>query len=105
MRHDQDPGRINSEKALDLELAHLRADNDRRSAAQHRGVNVVTMLPVAVGGDLGKPRLETMLKIPDHDHIGHFQHLAGRAELPDKLDTSGLKLFDPTTAPSGPALL
>ncbi len=93
MRHDQDSRRINSEKALDFQLAHLRADDDRRGAAQHRGVKGVAMLPVTVGGDLRKPGLQAMLEIPDHDHIGHFQHLAGRAELPDEFDTGGLKLL------------
>ena len=74
-------------------LPALRADNDRGGAAQHGCIKRVAMLPVAVGGNFRKPRLQAMLEVPDHDHVGHLQHLAGRAELPDKLDAGGLKLL------------
>src|SRR5581483_4187965 len=63
MRDNQDARGVNSEEALDLRFADLRADDNRGSTAEDRIVESVAVLPVTVAGDLGKPGLEAMLQV------------------------------------------
>ncbi|WP_325017077.1 hypothetical protein [Bradyrhizobium sp.] len=93
MRHDQDPRRVNPEETLDFLFTRFGSDNDRGSPTQDRGIKRVAVLPVAIPGHFRKPGLQAMLEVPDHDHVGHFQDLAGSTELPNEFDASRVKLI------------